>query len=256
MSKKAETKKAEKDIKRAMFNDQMLEAKQRADEKYPKVLIAIPTYNKKEYCLPEFLKALENLTYPNYDVIFCDTSPGNDYFEKLKGMGLNVLKSNFNNIDSRLNLRDGRNILRMHFLTHDYDYYFSLEDDNIPPKDIIQRLLEVNEDVVGGWYTFRNEYPSVILGNPYNTGFRANIPLWEKTPSVFKCFSMGLGCVLIKKYVIEKFKFKVEQASHNGEDLHWNDDIFFYLNCDDVQIKCYCVKNLQIPHIVRAGKTI
>ncbi|MBW2978931.1 hypothetical protein KY304_02365, partial [Candidatus Woesearchaeota archaeon] len=60
--------------------------------KNPKILIACPTYQGKEYCLDKYINALKSLTYQNKDILFVDNSKTHDYFNKIKSKRFAVIK--------------------------------------------------------------------------------------------------------------------------------------------------------------------
>jgi len=57
-----------------------------------------------------------------------------------------------------------------------------------------------------------------------------------------------LGCVLIKREILEKINFTVEKHYSDGNEAYWYDDVFFYLNCQKINISCYVLKDLRISH--------
>jgi len=243
-----------KSIKELILKDNIEEARQKLDKRFPRVMIGIVTYEGKDYCFKEFLECLKSLTYPNFDIVIADTSPLPDtYYQKLKKKlkKATVLKSEFNSVDKRFNVRDGRNLLLKHFNQHpEYEYFFSLEIDNLPPKNVIETLLSEKKDVVGGWYNLKGNYPSISMVSPRLID-HVMFPDFKKISPVFRVFMMGLGCVLIHRSVFDKIgKFKILKVFPFGQEVNWYDDVFFYLECEGAQIKCYCIRDLQIPHIV------
>lgn len=213
---------------------------------YPKVLVATPTWFRKDYCLDEFADAIKNLSYPNYDILIADTSP-DDYIKKIEEKNLPVVKSPY--IDElRLNTRNARNILRSEFLIKGYDYFLSVESDNIPPKDIIERLMSYKKDVCAAWYMLRTGIPSISTKSPYESR-TVVIPNMNEMPEIFKVFMAGLGCVLIHKSVLEKISFKVFRKFDNTDrEIKWWDDVWFYIDCMKFGIEVWCVRDLKIPH--------
>ena len=94
------------------------------------------------------------------------------------------------------------------------------------------------------------------MKGPWETDYKFILPNFDNLPDVFKTFMMGLGCVLIKRDVLEKIKFTVEQVTVDGIEANWYDDVFFYDDCQRKNVKCYCVKSLKIPHKIEENKTI
>ena len=113
-----------------------------------KILVGCPTSNHKEYSINEYLNGIKNLNYRNFDLILVDNSEDNNYFNKLKSLGINVIKGKYFE-SAKDRVINSRNILREYFLNNDYDYLLSLEQDVVPPSNVIEKLLEHNKEVTG-----------------------------------------------------------------------------------------------------------
>jgi cellulose synthase/poly-beta-1,6-N-acetylglucosamine synthase-like glycosyltransferase len=48
----------------------------------PKVLLFAPISQVKDYCLPQWLEHISNLTYENYHVYLVDNSEYSNFFKK------------------------------------------------------------------------------------------------------------------------------------------------------------------------------
>src|SRR3989344_9577139 len=105
-----------------------------------KVLVGCPTSFHKEYCLDKYAEGIKALTYRYSDVLLVDNSKDDSYLNKIKVMGLNATKG-FYFEGARDRIVASRNILREKVLNEGYDYFLSLEQDVVPPKDIIERML-------------------------------------------------------------------------------------------------------------------
>lgn len=214
-----------------------------ASKRKPRILIGIPTWEGMDYILERFVENLKKFTYPYYDILFVDNSRGDDYFLKLKSKGFKVIKVPWTKF-SRKRLTDSRNIIREEFLKGDYDYLFSLEQDLLPPKDIIENLLKHHKYVIGAPYKISQEKLACVF-----TGHFSNRHPITKEPvdwhsevmsvvewkgKVTKVHSCGLGCVLINRYTLEKikkFRWIPGMLSH--------DDTFFYIECRQLKIPVY-----------------
>ena len=131
-------------------------------EEYPKVLIACPTWEQKGYILERYLERINELTYPNFELLMVDNSKTDDYAYIIKEMGVKVRRIKWIK-SSRQRLAAVRNYMRNYFLTGDYDYFFSLEQDIIPPKDVIEQLLAHKKKVVCGWYNILFQTKEIII---------------------------------------------------------------------------------------------
>ena len=210
-----------------------------------KVMIGIPTYEGKGYILERFVDRVKSLTYSNYEVLFIDNSKTDDYMNKIKSLGMNCIKSTWNE-QSKIRLTNAQNLMRTKFLEGDYTHLFILEQDLIPPKDIIEQLIEHDKDVVGGWY-YITQVPRPCLSREWTL---VDMKFFQKSPlmielakeRLIKCFSGSFGCSLIKRKVIEEIKFKVyRHFSHHS-------DTWFYFDCEKKGFEVWVDTDLLIPH--------
>ena len=215
------------------------------EKKLPKVLLACPTYEGKGYILERFVKRIKELTYSNYDILFVDNSKGDKYFNKIKKLGIPVEKGKWDE-QSKIRLTNAQNQLREKFLEGNYDYFFSLEQDIIPPKDIIEQLIAYDKDIVGGWY-YITKVPRPCLCREWRLVDMKFCPkpfsLEELgKEKLMKCFSASWGCCLVKRKVLEKIRFKVYRtfAQHS--------DTWFYFDCEKNNFEVYVDIDLLVPH--------
>src|SRR3989344_7017891 len=121
----------------------------------PRVLIGVTASFHKEYCLQPFLEGLNALSYQNKEIWFVENSKDDVYYNKLKNLGLNVVKGP--HFESPIkSISASRNILINKTIKENFDYYFSLDQDVIPPKDVIERLIKHNKQVTCGIYFSRD----------------------------------------------------------------------------------------------------
>ncbi len=220
----------------------------------PKVLVGCPTYEKYEYCLERYLHAIKELTYKNYDLLLVDNSKESTFATELQKKGINVLRVEWIE-DPGLRVERSRNKLREEFLRRDYDYFLSLEQDVIPPKDVIERLVKHEKDVVAGVYYYpfkirivdknnrlikitKKLMAAVSLINPANEKVMRPCPPEETIGKrVIKVRGIGLGCCLISRKTIERIKFRwtnIDDAQNFSNDC-WSQGIEIYV---DTSVKC------------------
>lgn len=139
---------------------------------------------------------------------------------------------------------DGReNILHQYrrgrelFLAGDYDAMLVIESDIVPPPNALQRLAAVDADCAYGVYRFRKtniinvfeRYPDRDGVPPRNEG--ESLSLYPaklaraKRNGVTACSGAGLGCVLIKRHVLERFDFWHEAQPGGHCDTYFNRDV-------------------------------
>ena len=218
----------------------------------PRVLVGCPTSFHKEYALKEYAESVKFLSYDNYDVLLVDNSPDNNYFDKIKSLGLNVIKGEyFEGAIKRI--ITSRNTLRKYALDNNYDYLFSLEQDVIPNRDALTKLINCNKDVVSGIYFVHNIIgnrrvliPQVFLELPNKIN---NLPdmrwLTEEeflSNKLIKIISCGMGCVLIHKNILRKIEFRSENNVF--------DDRFFGIDLYKKNIPMYCDTSVKCKHLI------
>tara|TARA_Y100000310_G_scaffold343097_1_gene449171 strand:+ start:1024 stop:1737 length:714 start_codon:yes stop_codon:yes gene_type:complete len=215
-----------------------------------KVLVAAPICQWYEYCFDEFSNRLKELTYGNYDIFFVDNSKDVEFFSKVKEKGFNVRKT-----PHLFRIRDmvtrDHNIIRDRFLEGDYDYLLILDQDVVPPKDVIEKLMAHDKDVVSALFFGHHDIGggeirvmpfawvfSKEIGNWEHTGYLIDKEIWE--PQLLKIAFAGMGCILIQKKVLEKFEFRYSRDIDAWDDRWlgvdvWANGFEFYL---DNTVKC------------------
>ena len=165
-------------------------------------------------------------------------------------MGFKVIKDNYTE-RARERIVNSRNILREYAIENDYDFFFSLEQDVIPPNDAVDRLINHKKDVVTGVY-FTNY---LINNEPV-----LKLLLWVKNPetyqlefiddsfldsnNIIRINASGLGCVLIHRIVLEKIKFRLFDEKNTFDDMP------FYKDLDNNGIQAYADLGLRFKHMI------
>lgn len=147
-----------------------------------------------------------------------------------------------------------REEIREYFMKNDYTHMFVLDDDIFVPKNAIQKLLAHDKDHVGFYvhvFYKPKRKPCILKSGEIQIGkglnyftfaeidaykrfvkkFRNNKLSKEerllssqiikdvKKPSLFKTYGVGLGCLMIKRNVLEECKFRTHPTFIWGEDL-------------------------------------
>jgi GT2 family glycosyltransferase len=199
-----------------------------------RVFVGCPTAALKEYCLQEYVDGLKALTWKDKDFLMVDNSGTPEYAEKIKKLGIPVVHDE-PLPDVKERIAHSRNILREKVLKDGYDYFLSLEQDVIPPPDIIERLLSHNKKVITGvyftvyvmdgmqkmrplvWKQDTENPDKIVFMNDEVKAARG------KTSALSQIAAAGVGCVLIHRSVLEKIKFRVANNTY--------DDIPFWKDC-------------------------
>ena len=161
--------------------------------------------------------------------------------------GLSVIKGPYFE-GARDRIVHSRNIIRDKVLAGGYDYFFSLEQDVIPEKNVIEQLLKHNMQIVSGVVynnlPVGNEIklmPMVYVAHPKDpTG------LWYANESelrksrLMEAKACGLSCVLIHKSVLETIKFRHAQGF---------DDMMFCKDAIEQGFKIYADPSVRPRHL-------
>jgi len=124
------------------------------------------------------------------------------------------------------------------FLAGSYDAMLVVESDIVPPPETLKRLVAVDADVAYGCYLFRSVRPVVNVferypGQARNMGesLMAEPGLWKAAcrQGIVECSGAGLGCVLIKRHVLEAVGFRLDDPTGVATahcDTFWTMDVY------------------------------
>ena len=116
-----------------------------------KILVGCPTAEAMKPSLAKYIERVMNLTYENKDFLIVDNSETGDYADYIASFGVDVIKDKyFPELKDRI--VHSRNVLHQKALDGGYDYLLSLEQDVIPPRAVIERLLQHKKDIISGVY--------------------------------------------------------------------------------------------------------
>lgn len=222
-----------------------------------KILVGCPTSDYKGYCLKEYIDSVKTLDYRDYDILIADNSESDEYAEKIKESGIKVIKMPYHE-NARQRIIASRNKIRKEFLKGDYDYFLSLEQDVIPPRDIIQRLLSHDKQVVAGLY-FAMQKESLPAGQIINTlrplvwvtlpdrdkdkMYYLGRKYAETSNDFLQVYATGLGCMLISREVMEKIPFRFEGDSGF-------DDVYFCQDLEKNNIPLFVDLSVKCKHLI------
>src|SRR3989338_1494184 len=217
----------------------------------PKVLVACPTYSGMSYCLHKFIERIKNLTYNNREVLIVDNSETEEFFKELENIkGIEVLRDNTEEKNKLFRLVSSRNKILDYATENGYDYILMLDQDVIPPINVIEELLSCKKDLVIGlyfnyfkssgdikilpvaWKSLNEQEFSEIkskINLPDSVKSQEDMPrhLTEeevKSGELMQVFHPSAGCLLMSRPIFTKIRYGAKISSEGklieGEDIH------------------------------------
>ena len=179
----------------------------------PKVLIGIPTYDGKNYCLEAFLDNISKFTYPKsrLGIYIADNSMDNKNAKMInKKYGIKCFWRDYTGYKVHEKLADSHNQIRRYCIDEGYDYLLHLESDIFPQPDIIEQLAddkhENSKDFL--WYSDLT-----------------NFHHWFIDGTIKETHIAGIGCCLMKKKVCENFPFRWSKDNYLPPDSFFAEDL-------------------------------
>jgi hypothetical protein len=201
----------------------------------PRILVAAPQSDVKNYCFVEWVMNVRRFIYPNdkIDILLCDNSKTEDNVSKIRNMGVECIYSNPQGKDLRQVLADCHNICLEYAKFHNYDYLFHLETDIFPEPNIIYELLTHKKQIVCGLYSILNgayREPCLRFMERKNDGYMKakgimnDYSILDKP--LMQVFLCGLGCTLIHKSIFHEIKFRAELGQEQFPDTWFALDMY------------------------------
>ncbi|RLI53855.1 MAG: hypothetical protein DRP09_14665 [Candidatus Thorarchaeota archaeon] len=219
----------------------------------PKVLVAIPIFDQKDYIFKENFEAIKNIDYPNYDYVYIDNSKKRDYYELLKSRGANVVRVP-RGYNSRQALCNSQNYARDRVIREGYDYLMFVESDLVPTPECIKRLMSHGGGIVGATYLIgtKVKVPCIFFKDwkPGNHQMGTRIIRLDEVDNFLntglrRIHGMGLGCTLIRSDIIKRFPYYYDERPGNNKK---HSDVYFYMQLDNAHIPVYVDTNYMIEH--------
>jgi len=231
------------------------------DSKQPKILIVTPTANHKDYCLKDWAKSINELTYDNMDMLIIDNSldPNHvkefDKYKFRKNTFITHIPRKETDIDLRHHMARCNEISRVFALKNGYDYIISIESDIFAPcKDAVEKLLAHNKEVVGFNYfvgQYHKSIPLVFQRVSNNTYFINDVKsshmsgFFLHDGKLKEVPNLGLGFILIKRSVFQEFEFKIDDNEwhiNDADKSHY--DTHFHYELQKRGIISWCIQSI------------
>tara|TARA_Y100000034_G_scaffold122269_1_gene167502 strand:+ start:205 stop:1020 length:816 start_codon:yes stop_codon:yes gene_type:complete len=224
----------------------------------PKVLVACPTYEGKDYCVDEWISHIKDLKYTNYNILLVDNTADNGDHAKWLTDTYGIEVIHHYRKDTALNqmMAECNEIIRKRVIDKGYDYLMSIESDVFPPKNIIPYLINKKLDVISGMYRIgfgKWKFPLLQITEPTSkiheeTGMiegKVRQLWWDELLNfvdgeIKQIHACGIGCTLIKRRILDIIEFRTEETSSAHADSYfymdlWNKNIPVFV---DTSILC------------------
>ena len=201
----------------------------------PKILIAAPQSNVKNYCFVDWVLNINRFSYPkeNITILLVDNSDTKDNVDYIKSFGIECIYVDKKDRGIIETLAECHQICLDYAIEHKYDYLFHLETDVFPKHDVLINLLSHKKQIISGLYhIFDGAYrePMLRLVEKMNMGYtRAyGISNYESLidGNLMEVFSGALGCTLISKKVFSKIKFRHVKGENQHPDTWFAQDLY------------------------------
>ena len=211
---------------------------------YPKILVAAPTSDHKDYCLKQWSNYLLGLTYPNKEIFIVDNSKDPLYHQKIISLGLPCVHHRpLGMTDLKEIITSGQNLIRDKILREKFDYLFLNESDQFAPPNIIEYLMLQKKFVIGLPYFISGvTNTQLICFKKESWGAVRNYdPIFHDEGFIFfdgtitPVYQLGFGCLLIHRSIVERLPFRVDMNNPYGN----HSDTYFHNDCHDNHIPVY-----------------
>ncbi len=246
----------------------------------PKVLVGCPTYKGMKYCIDKFLDRVRDLTYSNYETLMVDNSKDGEYFSELKKeRGIKVVKDECQEESGMKRVISSRNRIIEYALENNCDYILMLDQDVIPPKEVITELSNCKKDIVSALYYnyFKSSGKIKILPCVWmpisqkefekmrkqinfpetaksHESLRRHLTIEEaQSEKLFKVLIPAAGCLLLSRKVFEKVRYGLVDMT--GIKADTSEDIYFFKKVREQGFESYCYTKIVCDHLI-AGKFI
>jgi len=199
-----------------------------------KLCVATPIDSRKLYCWDEFVNSLRKIILPKEfaesKIVLCDTSNNKEMEHHIKKEYFEYLYCYTKKDMDKVVL--ARNMLKDYFIKEKFTHLFFVDADIIAPKNTIQSMIKRKADIVTAMCPIfhSGQFPIPIPSAKYlKDGNYYPFPIEKIDGNCYEIDLMGLGCCLITRKVLEKYKFRCERDSEGkvikSEDQCFSEDL-------------------------------
>jgi GT2 family glycosyltransferase len=154
-------------------------------------------------------------------------------------------------------LDNARNKAVKDFLEDYFDYFFHVDDDIVPPPNVLDVLLAADKDVIAPLcFTIKRDdegilFPMVVAHRydaTVNGEYRPYIPETD-TGGIHETDVVTGGCHLVKREVMEKLERPYYFTYHKNGTVIYSEDFVFSQQCQKLGYKLYTHYGLHCKHI-------
>lgn len=143
-----------------------------------------------------------------------------------------------------------RNSIVQDFLQRkDFDYLMMMDDDNIPPVNILN-LVDFQKDIIGplGFSFQQNKVVPVILKR--NKEGIYHVMPFKGNEGLVECDAFGAGCIIMSRQVLEKLRFPFRNEYDRDGIKKLGLDINFCQRAKELGFRVYCHLDYVCSHWV------
>jgi len=249
-----------------------------------KVLVACPTFSGMDYCLDIFLDRIKKLSFPSYEILIVDNSDNDTYCKKINSRGIKCIWDNISEENKLNRLVHSRNLILDYATENNFDYVLMMDQDVIPPINIIESLLSSKKDIISGVYLnyFVSSNKTELLpvawmsisesefeemkskGIRFHPSVKSHKDLNRhltqeefNTSQILKVLHPSAGCMLLSRKVFSNVRYESLDLKKMGFQISKNttDDLGFRKNAQEQGFEIFIDTSVKCDHLV-LGKYI
>lgn len=208
----------------------------------PKILIATPTYEGKNYCLEQFISNVKGFSYPKFNTEFVifDNSPSPENAKLInKKYKVKCFWKDYKGCTIFEKLALTHEAIRIYAINNQFDYLFHLESDVFPQSDCIEQLLWTRKSVVGIPYMLYNGGQRRLVTQGWSnlsSGDGEDFVVGQNLSFVHHFFmngrvqrvtTNGIGCTLMKVNAIRNIPFRHVANNDAAPDTWFTKDLIY-----------------------------
>lgn len=134
-----------------------------------------------------------------------------------------------------------------------FTHIMSVDNDMVFPSSSFLRLLDMDKDIAGAAYNQRTTGLSTsdLISTVKFADEKGNLVVQQIPKHLFKCWSLGLGLVLIRTSVFDKLTRPYFRDAEDEDGTHHTEDVEFFSKCQKAGFEVWCNPQIDVGHIGR-----